>query len=772
MNHRPRSLAVRQSTGLIPVILVLAMLMGAALARHTAEAAGPRALAAGQLPEDSRLGPLKDLDGYFPMLVPQSPAAWEARAASLRRQVLVSQGLWPMPTRQPLEPVIHGRIEQEDYTIEKVYFASMPGFFVTGISIVPKANRGGSRACCAPMAIGPKVASMTAGPRKCASRSSKGRNATRTVVAARCRPAGVQLARMGCVVFHYDMIGYADSQQISQQIIHGFQKQRPEMNDPKHWGLYSPQAESRLQSSMGLHTFNSIRALDFLVGLADVDPQRIAVTGASGGGTQTFMLAAIDPRVQAAFPAVMVSTAMQGGCTCENACGLRVGTGNIELAALFAPRPVGLTSANDWTLEMPTKGFPELQQLYRLLGAADQVMLTALPQFGHNYNYVSRAAMYAWFNRHLHLGLPESIVEREYKRLSAEELAVWNDEHPRPESGPDLERRLLAWWHEDAQRQLDARLPTDVSSCRQYQELVSQAVDALVGRQVPDSADLKLQVVSRQQCAGHEELVGVLTYHLPPRLAVGASQDGSRDGVQEQLPVILLRPAAGTTQACIWAFPQGKAGLFDEEGAVLEPIRRLLQAGVSVCAADLIYQGEFLIDGREPEKTRRVENPREAAAYTFGYNPTLFAQRVHDILSLISLFGQDDLRAARVDVVGLGDAGPWAAVAAAQAKQRITRLAVDHADFRFADVADLHSPMFFPGGAKYHDLPGILAVCAGRPLWLATDSPPPRPLQAAYEALGQVTAVARFEGPDSEKLASVVSWLLSGSAAGTSSSKP
>jgi len=75
-------------------------------------------------------------------------------------------------------------------------------------------------------------------------------------------------------------------------------------------------------------------------------------------GTQTFTLAALDPRLSVAFPAVMVSTAMQGGCTCENACLFRVDTGNIEFAALFAAKPLGMTSANDWTKEMPTKGYP------------------------------------------------------------------------------------------------------------------------------------------------------------------------------------------------------------------------------------------------------------------------------------------------------------------------------------------------------------------------------------------------------------------------------
>src|SRR6059036_2483529 len=158
------------------------------------------------------------------------------------------------------------------------------------------------------------------------------------------------------------MLGNSDSQQLSMALVHQFAKQRPEMNTVENWGLFSPQAEAHLQSVMGLQTWNSIRSLDFVLSLPEVDPSRIAITGASGGGTQTMLLAAVDPRVTLAFPAVMVSTAMQGGCTCENSSCLRVDTGNIEFAALIALRPLGLTAADDWTKEMTTKGFPELKQ--------------------------------------------------------------------------------------------------------------------------------------------------------------------------------------------------------------------------------------------------------------------------------------------------------------------------------------------------------------------------------------------------------------------------
>lgn len=747
---------------LLLTCLPLAMLIGTV----AADASGPRALPEGSLPQDVRLGPLKDLNGYFPFIVPESREAWKRRREQLQRQVLVSQGLWPMPTRQPLEPVLHGPIEQDGYTVEKVYFQSMPGFYVTGNLYRPS----GSHTEKLPGVLCPHGHWANGRFYDCGEKAIRRQivqgaerflDGGRSPMQSRC----VQLARMGCVVFHYDMIGYADSQQIGSDVIHRFREQRPEMNDATEWGLYSPQAESRLQSSMGLQTYNSIRSLDFLLGLPNVDPARIAVTGASGGGTQTFMLAAIDPRVTVAFPAVMVSTAMQGGCTCENACCLRVGTGNIELAALFAPRPQGLTAADDWTVEMATKGFPELKQLYEMLGAAEHVSLASLTHFGHNYNYVSRAAMYSWLNRHLELGGEDPIVEPAYERLSKEELTVWNDAHPRPPGGPDFERQLLAWWDRDAQQQLDALLPTKNSELKAYQDAIAQGIHAIIARPIPDPQQVQFQPTSERAGDGHREVVGLLTYELPPAQAVAANPEGRAEGVQEQLPVVRLRPDQPSGRTCLLALPGGKRELYGSDGQLLAPIVRLLKAGVEVCAADLLFQGEFLEQPGPISKTRRVENPREAAAYTFGYNPTLLAHRSRDLLSLLALLrragSRQPQRELQIDLVGLGTMGPVAAVAAGQAPQQIQRLAIDNADFRFASVDDLLHPMFLPGGAKYHDLPGILALFAPRPLWLASEnSQLPRALAAAYQAAGQAANVTWQDGSEGERLGAIVDWLL------------
>src|SRR5258705_10045310 len=115
------------------LFLALSMAVSSAIA-----AAAPRVLLEGKLPNDARLEPLKDLDGYFPFTPPASKAEWEKRAERVRRQILISQGLWPMPTKTRLNAVIHGKVDRGDYTVEKVYFESAPGFFVTGNLYRPK----------------------------------------------------------------------------------------------------------------------------------------------------------------------------------------------------------------------------------------------------------------------------------------------------------------------------------------------------------------------------------------------------------------------------------------------------------------------------------------------------------------------------------------------------------------------------------------------------------------------------------------------------------
>jgi dienelactone hydrolase len=673
----------------LPLFLALALSVPAFAAEI------PRALPPGQLPDDARLGPLKELDGYFPWTPPATREAWAPRAEQVRMQLRVALGLWPEPTRTPLNAVIHGRIERDEYTVEKVFFESMPGFFVTGNLYRPKGKAGPFPAVLCTHGHWKDARFIIRGNEEMKKELESGGERLAEGGRSMFQSIGVQLARMGCVAFVYDMLGNSDSQQIRYEIAHAFKTQRPEMNTRENWGLFSPQAETHMQSIMGLQTWNSMRALDFLTALPEVDPKRLACTGASGGGTQTMLLAAVDPRLAVECPAVMVSTAMQGGCVCENASLLRVGTGNIEFAALFAPKPLGMTSANDWTKEMETKGFPELKQHYAMMGAPQNVALWAHTNFPHNYNIVTREHIYAWFNEHFHLGLAgEQLKEREYPLLQKADLTVWDAAHPAPPGGDDFERKLLRWWHDDAQGKIAG--PNEVQA---------SAWKAIIGRTLADVGDVKLAEGVRDFStkSGATEIRG----------RAGILRNTTRG---EAVPAIFLQPMKPNGSIVLWLDSAGKAGLFDGAAGLRTEVAQLVQAGAQVIGVDLFQQGELLPAGLDPSRTRRTKNPREAACFTFGYNDAVFAQRVHDVLTVLKFAAHE--KSARISIAALDATGPIAAAALAVDDGRIARAALRTGGFRFGQVNDLQDPSFLPAGAKYGDLPGLLTLSAARQLYV------------------------------------------------------
>ena len=231
------------------------------------------------------------------------------------------------------------------------------------------------------------------------------------------------------------------------------------------------------------------------------------------------------------------------------------------------------------------------------------------------------------------------------------------------------------------------------------------------------------------------------------------------------MPVTVLEPKQGRPHTVIWADPQGKNGLYartEQGGYRLAPaIQKLLSRGVTVIGADLLFQGEFLTDDQAVTRTRKVSNPREAAAYSFGYNYTLFAQRVQDLLSVIQ-YARNHIRGLeRLDLVGQTGAGPLAAAAKAQAGPAIQRLAIDAGGFRFAKVTDIHDINFLPGGAKYGDLPGMLALGAPGKLRLAGEgTEAPALLKQVYQLAGAPQNVTLTQADPKWDAEAVADWLL------------
>src|SRR5688500_364218 len=319
-----------------------------------------------------------------------SKAAWEKRAKEIREHALVCTGLWPMPEKTPLNANVFGRLERDGYSVEKVYMQTLPGLYLAGNLYRPLGKNKGPF----PAVLNPH------------GHWKEGRMANTELgsIAARC----ISLARQGMVAFSYDMVGYNDTAQVTHKF----------GSDPTNqlWNI----------SLMGLQTWNSIRALDFLESLSDVAKKRLGCTGESGGGTQTFMLGAIDDRLAAQAPIVMVSHSMQGGCLCENAPGLRLDYSNMEIAAAPAPRPQLLVAATgDWTKATMTVEGPAMEKIYRLFSADDKLRY-AIFDYDHNYNQTSREAVYEWFGKWL-LRHPSAgtLKEQAYEKEPDDALKVW-----------------------------------------------------------------------------------------------------------------------------------------------------------------------------------------------------------------------------------------------------------------------------------------------------------------------------------------------------------
>ncbi|MBI3682736.1 MAG: acetylxylan esterase [Acidobacteria bacterium] len=356
--------------------------------------------------EDSRLKAIEGTDYTYRMPEYRTRAEWEAHKTHLGKQILAAAGLFPMPELAPLNAQIFGRLERDGYSVEKVYLETLPGYYLCGNLYKPRGRAGKF-----PGVVSPHGHWKTGRLENAELGSVPGR--------------AISLARQGYVVFSYDMVGYNDTSQTP----HVFGERREQLYN------FGP---------LGLQLWNSIRALDFVESLPEVDRERLAATGASGGGTQTFLLYAVDDRVKAAAPVNMISGIMQGGSPCENAPGLRHDTFNVEFGAMLAPRPLLMVSATgDWTKNTPQSEFPAIQRIYALYDAAANVETVQFDS-QHNYHQGSREAMYTFFAKRLLGGDGAPVREEPFTVEKNEDLLVWANRKP-PGNALDYQGVFAQW---------------------------------------------------------------------------------------------------------------------------------------------------------------------------------------------------------------------------------------------------------------------------------------------------------------------------------------
>jgi len=289
-------------------------------------------------------------------------AEWEKRKKELKPCLLEALQLNPLPKSPASKPIITPKRTYDGYTVENIAIEILPGLYINGSLYKPSNYKGKI-----PVILNPD--------------GHWEKQRYRPDCQYRC----AALARMGAMAFSYDLFAWGESL------------------------LQFKLADHRRSLAMSVQVLGGIRIIDYLLSLKDADPNRVAITGGSGGGSHTVLMTAIDDRIKVSAPVVSLSSYFYGGCPCESGmpihnCGGR--TDNVEIAAMAAPRPQLIVSdGGDWTDRMPEHDFLYLQKMYGWYGKKENVENVHLPLEKHDFGINKRTAVYEFMAKHLGLNL-------------------------------------------------------------------------------------------------------------------------------------------------------------------------------------------------------------------------------------------------------------------------------------------------------------------------------------------------------------------------------
>lgn len=552
---------------------------------------------------------LRGVNTHYAFEVRPSKADWEGRRSLLQKRILTAAGLNPPPPKNPLNPQYYRHITTRFCTIDTVLIETLPGFRLGGNVYTPLKPKSKAPAVLVPHGHW---------------KHGRVENLPEYSVPA----LAMNLARQGYIVFTYDMIGYNDTNQLP----HDFGGNVEEL-----WS-YTP---------LGLQLWNSSRALDFLLSLPSVDANKIAVTGASGGGTQTFLLTAVDDRIKYSAPVNMVSAYMQGGDPCEEAPGLRVDTFNVEIAAMAAPRPMLMVSCTgDWTKHTPEEEFPEVRSVYQFYGdppTVENVHVNA----AHNYNAESREAVYHFLAKHMQPSLTKADLE-DYAigEIHPEDLLVNGSAGT---AGWSAEQ-LFANWKSMSREQAERTKDKD-----QLRERLRLALNA----------------------------------EFPAK--VDSAANGDR--------VWLTTGTPGNRVECFWHPGKGRPVLMIHPGGIGKALDTALGKRLRKEESPLLVVAPF---EPSPDRVRASEGGRNF----YSYNLSTAAIQVQDILTALAFLKTHS--SGRPQLVGLGAAGIWTLFAAAVSPVQ-SELLIDLNGFAGTDE-DFVESFFVPGIQKAGGLQAALRL--------------------------------------------------------------
>jgi hypothetical protein len=288
--------------------------------------------------------------------------SWEKRKTDLRPCMLEALQLWPMPAKLKSKTIITNKRIMDGYSIENIAIETLPGVYVCGSLYKPLKIKG-------------KIPVMLCPDGHFGDGRYRADGQYRYAM----------LARMGAMAISYDLFAWGESL------------------------LQFKGEDHRRSLAMTVQALNSFRILDYMLSLKEADPNRVGITGASGGGSQTMLITALDDRIKLSVPVVMLSSYFSGGCPCESGQPVHLcggGTNNDELAAMAAPRPqLVISDGGDWSANVPDTDLPYLKKIYGYYGKPDMVQNAHFPKEGHDYGKSKRLAMYDFVAKQFNLNI-------------------------------------------------------------------------------------------------------------------------------------------------------------------------------------------------------------------------------------------------------------------------------------------------------------------------------------------------------------------------------
>jgi dienelactone hydrolase len=314
------------------------------------------------------------VEGEFPGTL-RSLADWKAQRPDRLEEYYDMLGLWPLPEKTPLQATVTGTLDRGDYVVENLHYQSRPGLYVTANLYRPAVIEPGIRL--------PAVVYVCG-------HSPRGRDGNKTAFQSH----GIWFARHGYVCLVLDTVQLGEIAGVH----HGTYREE------RWWWL------SRGYTPAGVEAWNGVRGIDYLVSRPDVDPERIGVTGISGGGAATFWIAAADERARVVVPvsgmadleSYVPNRLINGHCDCMFLYNTHQWPWT-RIAALVAPRPMLFVNSDRdpiFPMDANERVINRLERVYSWYGAGDQVD-SFVSLGGHDYRRDIRQAVYRFINLHL-----------------------------------------------------------------------------------------------------------------------------------------------------------------------------------------------------------------------------------------------------------------------------------------------------------------------------------------------------------------------------------